>query len=116
MEDWMRLPLSQLKRLVKSRAGRVAELQMEIKILEGIMERKVREGDLGGPSPAPASKREKPEQPKNPVQPAPQEPRGQDAPREAPEGNPGSNNPPEDKPVQSKITGKSSEHAFREIE
>ena len=38
MDEWLRLPVGQLKRLVKSRAGRIAELQMEIKILEGIIE------------------------------------------------------------------------------
>ncbi len=67
MDEWRELPLSQLKRLVKSRAGRIAELQMEIKILENIIEKKVREGDFGGaarqkpkkPSPAEEKREEK---------------------------------------------------------
>ena len=102
MDDWMKLPVSQLKRLVKGRAGRVAELQMEIKILEGIMERKVREGDLGGSVPKQAAER----------------PEKQDADEEAPEeAKPEGAKPPEEnKPVQSKITGKSSDHAFKEID
>jgi hypothetical protein len=59
MDEWMRLPVTQLKRLVKSRAGRVAELQMEIKILEGLIERKVRDGDLGGSPPRKANPKDK---------------------------------------------------------
>jgi hypothetical protein len=106
MEDWMRLPVFQLKRLVKSRAGRVAELQMEIKILEGIMDRKVREGDLGGSSPRPARKAEKPAAQK------------EDADEEPfPEAEPEKGRPPEEsKPAQSKITTQSSDHSFKEID
>ena len=48
MEDWMKLPVTQLKRLVKSRAGRIAELQMELKVIEGIIESKIRSGDFSG--------------------------------------------------------------------
>jgi hypothetical protein len=67
MEEWLKLDLSQLKRLVKSRAGRIAELQMEIKIIEGIIESKIREGDLG------YSKPEKPEKPKKEKESEPKE-------------------------------------------
>ena len=55
----MRFDLSQLKRLVKSRAGRIAELQMEIKIIEGIIESKIKHGDLGSPKET-APKKEEP--------------------------------------------------------
>jgi len=48
MEDWRNLSLSQLKRLAKGRAGRVAELQMEIRIIEGIMDSKIKSGDFKG--------------------------------------------------------------------
>jgi hypothetical protein len=47
MEEWKGLPLSQLKKLVKSRAGRIAELQVEIRVLEGIIEARAMSGDLG---------------------------------------------------------------------
>ena len=47
MDDWKGLPLSQLKKLIKGRAGRIAELQMEIKVLEGLVEARVRSGDFG---------------------------------------------------------------------
>ncbi len=102
MEDWMRLPVSQLKRLVKGRAGRVAELQMEIKILEGIMERKVREGDLGESAPKQAVKKSE----------------NKDADKETPgEAEPEGAKPPEEnKPIQSKITTQSSDHSFKEID
>jgi len=49
MEEWKELPLSQLKKLVKSRAGRVAELRMEIKVLEGLIEARARSGNFGEP-------------------------------------------------------------------
>jgi hypothetical protein len=68
MEEWLKLPLTQLKRLVKSRAGRIAELQMEIKIIEGIIESKIREGDLG------YSKPEKTENPKKEKEPEQEKP------------------------------------------
>ena len=48
MEEWKTLSLSQLKRLAKGRAGRITELQMELKIIEGIMDAKIRSGDFGG--------------------------------------------------------------------
>lgn len=105
----MNTPVSQLKKLVKSRAGRVAELQMEIKILGGIIEKKVAEGDLGGsageskPSTPPA----RPKEPSqvNPIQeePAP----AAEAPAEPEEAA---------KEEQTKITKKSSNHAFQEID
>jgi hypothetical protein len=108
MDDWMRLPVSQLKRLVKSRAGRVAELQMEIKILEGIMERKVSEGDLGGSS-EPVRKVERPEKAERPAEQKEETPEQEAETEKA--------MPPEEaKSVQSKITGKSSDHAFKEID
>ena len=65
MEDWKELPLSQLKKLVKSRAGRIAELQMEIKVLEGLIEARARSGDFG------EEKKEEPKKEK--VQDRPQE-------------------------------------------
>lgn len=97
MEDWMKLPVTQLKRLVKSRAGRIAELQMEVKILEGVIEKKVSEGDLGGSAPRkPAPKVEKP---------------AEDGTTEE--------NPKEEEnkePEPTKIKEKSSSHAFHEID
>lgn len=124
MDDWMRFPVSQLKRLVKSRAGRVAELQMEIKILEGIMEKKVREGDLGGTVPEPSGEKTKGTErhvrqavigapadegsasPEGPATPGGSSPEGERPPEDK----------PEDKAEQSKITTKSSGHAFQEID
>jgi outer membrane biosynthesis protein TonB len=104
MEDWMKLPVSQLKRLVKSRAGRVAELQMEIKILEGIMEKKVSEGDLGGS--APRDSRPEPAKPKEkPVPEKADAPEEDQAPQE-----------PGKQQDQTKIKEKSSDHAFKEID
>lgn len=95
MEEWTRLPVTQLKKLVKSRAGRVAELQMEIKILEGIIDRKVRDGDLGGDSPRKSNpKKDEPEE---------QE-------KEAKEEN------PEKEPELKKDIKPSSDHAFKEID
>jgi len=88
MDEWKTLPLSQLKRLVKSRAGRIAELQMEIKILENIIEKKVREGDFGGRQPKAKPKLSEEEEPKP-----------SDVPQEA-----------------SKIKAPSSTHAFTELE
>ena len=67
MEDWKNLSLSQLKRLAKSRAGRIAELQMEVRIIEGIMDSKIRSGDFRAapreerPQQKPESKENKPE-------------------------------------------------------
>ena len=78
MEEWIRLDLSQLKRLVKSRAGRIAELQMEIKIIEGIIESKIREGDLG------YSKSSSPKKEKNPEPEEPEEPTEPEQPAETP--------------------------------
>jgi hypothetical protein len=96
MEEWMRLPVTQLKRLVKSRAGRVAELQMEIKILEGVIERKVRDGDLGGNPPRKTNpKGEKPEGQEKEVR------------EEAKE---------EKEPELKKDIKPSSDHAFKEID
>ena len=108
MEEWMKQPVSYLKRLVKSRAGRIAELQMEIKILEGVIEKKVREGDLGGS--APGEKAEKPsKKAESPKEDAEKE--------ENPEGGGSEEATPEkDEPKESKIKEKSSEHAFKEID
>jgi hypothetical protein len=100
MDEWMRLPVTQLKRLVKSRAGRVAELQMEIKILEGLIERKVRDGDLGGSPPRKAN-------PKN------EEAKGQEkgVKEEAEE-----EEKPAKEPELNKDIKPSSDHAFKEID
>jgi hypothetical protein len=98
MEEWMKQPVSHLKRLVKSRAGRVAELQMEIKILEGLIEKKVQDGDLGVSAP----KSSRPERPS----------------QEKPEKNkPEASNEEEPKRKElSKINEKSSDHAFEEMD
>ncbi len=48
MEEWKELSLHQLKRLAKGRAGRIAELRMELKVIEGIIEAKIRSGDFSG--------------------------------------------------------------------
>lgn len=93
MNEWMNIPVSQLKRLVKSRAGRIAELQMEVKILGGIIEKKVSEGDLGGSVP------------------------GKPAPEAGNPEKPGEAGPPAEKePAETKIAEKSSNHAFQEID
>ncbi len=102
MDEWMRQPVSHLKRLVKSRAGRVAELQMEIKILEGIIDRKVLQGEFGG-SAQPASP-EKREQPKAMT--------GNDKPAPAPN----TEAQEETRQELSKISAKSSDHAFEELD
>jgi hypothetical protein len=111
MEEWMKQPVSYLKRLVKSRAGRIAELQMEIKILEGIIDRKVRDGDLGG-SPRSAPSKSKPNAPAEtaakPAAPEPEKTEEPQAPAAAEE--------PAKEPEQTKISEKSSSHAFREID
>jgi hypothetical protein len=103
MEEWMKQSVSQLKKLVKSRAGRVAELQMEIKILEGIIGKKVSEGDLGGSAPAPqkAARHDK----------APPEP-----PKEVIKQKTTEEEPAEEKTELSKINTKSSDHAFEELD
>ena len=110
MEDWMKQSVTQLKRLVKSRAGRIAELQMEIKILEGIIDRKVKEGDLGGSPPRKTqAKAEKP---------AEREAASQENQEESHSGDKEAT-PEEEKPKeenQSKIKQKSSDHAFEEID
>ena len=109
MQEWMKLPVSQLKKLVKSRAGRIAELQMEVKILEGIMEKKVQEGDLGGSAPRqPAGGQENPGR-------AAREPAKHKASPEAamPEEPEPSGT---EEPGQTKITQASSNHAFKEID
>lgn len=104
MEEWKGLHVGQLKRLVKGRAGRVAELQMEIKILEGIIEKKVREGDLGGARPRP--KREaRQERPGQEASQGPEKAAGEDA-----------DNPAKEQAALTKVKEKSSEHAFEEIE
>ena len=105
MEEWMGQSVSQLKRLVKSRAGRVAELQMEIKILEGIIGKKVSEGDLGGSAPQRDAKPEKAA-----PEPIKEEPK-QDIKQE-----PIKEEPAEEKPELSKINTKSSDHAFEEMD
>jgi hypothetical protein len=105
MEEWMRQPVTQLKRLVKSRAGRIAELQMEIKILEGIIEKKVSEGDLGGSVPRKPSPR-----------PGPSENEGTTAKQENLSEESGKEEPSKEEPEQSKIKEKSSSHAFQEID
>jgi hypothetical protein len=77
MEDWKELSLQQLKRLAKGRAGRIVELQMELKIIEGIIESKIRSGDFSGkelptkPEPKPVQKEQKTEPQQAPQQPAP---------------------------------------------
>lgn len=95
MDEWMKVPVSQLKKLVKSRAGRIAELQMEVKILEGIIEKKVSEGDLGGSVTRVAEKKAAP------VEKGLEE---KEAPQQIQETN------------DSKIKDESSSHAFKEIE
>ena len=117
MEEWMRLPVSQLKRLVKGRAGRIAELQMEIKILEGVIEKKVREGDLGGSSPG--EERERPAKKAGFPKEEPQkEEDSEDADGEEAGGEEAgtSEEKPEEPEKESKIKEKSSDHAFREID
>jgi hypothetical protein len=99
MEEWMKIPVSQLKRLVKSRAGRIAELQMEVKVLEGIIEKKVRDGDLGGQSPRKSTEK-KPE------------PR----PEKETETGPGEKEEDKTPEQETKINNKSSDHAFKEID
>lgn len=111
MEEWMKQSVSQLKKLVKSRAGRVAELQMEIKILEGIIGKKVSEGDLGGSAPA-QQKAARPDK-------APPEPKKQAMKQEAKQDiKQGTLNeePAEEKAELSKINSKSSDHAFEELD
>lgn len=98
MEEWMRLSVSQLKRLVKSRAGRIAELQMEIKILEGIIDRKVSQGDLGGSAPQASEKPAK------------------EAPEKAPKAEGPEPSEEDEKPELTKISKKSSDHAFEEMD
>ena len=123
MEEWMKTPVSQLKKLVKSRAGRVAELQMEIKILEGIIERKVSQGDLGGSMPrqstpkiasttrAEPSMEDKLEEEVNETSSEKSET------HEAGEMNPETEKKSgEGNTEQTKITAKSSDHAFKEID
>ncbi len=61
MEEWKELSLHQLKRLAKGRAGRVAELRMELKVIEGIIEAKIRSGDFSGKE-LPTKDTRKPEQ------------------------------------------------------
>lgn len=100
MEEWMRQSVSQLKKLVKSRAGRIAELQMEIKILEGIIDRKVSQGDLGGSAT---------ESPEKPAKPSTKEAPKLEEPAKEPEK-------PEEKPQLEKISKKSSDHAFEEMD
>lgn len=86
MEEWKELSLHQLKKLAKGRAGRIAELQMELKIIEGIIEAKIKSGNFSGkeipekedaprkPEPEP-SKEQKPQTPQQaPEEPKPQEP------------------------------------------
>ena len=119
----MKQPVSYLKRLVKSRAGRIAELQMEIKILEGIIDRKVREGDLGGSAPrtsAPAQMaKAETAAPKSAseVKPEPAIQPGT-APQQALETKPAQEASSEQASAadQTKITQKSSNHAFEEID
>jgi len=86
MEDWKNLSLSQLKRLAKGRAGRIAELQMEIRIIQGIMDAKIQSGDFGKtereeprkPVHRHEQKREQPkEAPKEPEKPQVQQPQSQ---------------------------------------
>ena len=125
MDEWMKQPVSYLKKLVKSRAGRVAELQMEIKILEGIIVQKVSQGDLGGEAP-------RKEAPARPAQAAPSggnplegtsPPHGTSEPGPAqvkvpeagPDGEP-AKEPVKEEGTQSKIINKSSSHAFQEID
>ncbi|MFH1445589.1 MAG: hypothetical protein ABIF08_03860 [Nanoarchaeota archaeon] len=47
MNEWKKLPVTELKRLVKSRSGRIAELQVEIDVLKSIINQKLDSGDLG---------------------------------------------------------------------
>ena len=98
MEEWRDLDLSQLKRLVKGRAGRIAELQMEIKIIEGIIESKIREGDLRYLNERTPAKPRKEETMKEP-----------DRSEEA-------QSTPEEKKDPSKDIKPSSNHSFEEIE
>ena len=107
MEEWMRLPVSQIKKLVKSRAGRIAELQMEVKILEGIMEKKVQEGDLGGSAPGQAA------QEQGKPKPAQEMPQKKVPAKAGPEE---ATSPEAQEPEQTKITQASSDHAFKEID
>ena len=46
MSDWKKLRISHLKRLIKSRSGRIAELQIEIRQLEKIIDLKLDSGEF----------------------------------------------------------------------
>lgn len=72
MEEWKELPLSQLKRLVKSRAGRIAELRMEVKVLEGLIEARARSGDFGEGKREEPKRERPPERPEPPAAPGPE--------------------------------------------
>jgi hypothetical protein len=65
MEDWKELSLHQLKRLAKGRAGRIAELRMELKVIEGLIDAKIRSGDFSGKD-IPKKEEGKPEQRQEP--------------------------------------------------
>lgn len=41
-----KLPVSKLKQLLKTRAGRIAELQIEIKVISSIIDKRVSSGDF----------------------------------------------------------------------
>ena len=47
MNEWKKLSVTELKRLVKSRSGRIAELEVEIGVLKSLINQKAESGDLG---------------------------------------------------------------------
>ncbi|MBU0898548.1 MAG: hypothetical protein KKB03_04580 [Nanoarchaeota archaeon] len=51
MKEWKKLPVTELKRLVKSRSGRIAELEIEVGVLKSLINQKVESGDLGKSEP-----------------------------------------------------------------
>ena len=63
MQEWTKLPVIKLKKVLRSRAGRIAELQAEVQVLNILIVNKTNEGDLGTPVPK-KPKVETPETPK----------------------------------------------------
>lgn len=60
MNELNKLPVSKLKQLLKTRAGRIAELQIEIKVISAIIDQKVMTGDIGTAKTKVSKKKEKP--------------------------------------------------------
>ncbi len=128
MEEWKNLSLQQLKRLAKGRAGRIAELQMELKVIEGLIEAKIRSGDFSGKEPP------KKEAPRKPEPAEGKKPEPQQAPQETKPQEPliRPSQPAQAQPAQQQSLGEekkhpgfenrdekpkaSNPHAFKEIE